>query len=52
MTVRVWVNGELVGDRGSISALDHGVTVAQTPAPATGLESLRCGQRMAATARV
>lgn len=27
MTVRVWVNGELVGDRGSISALDHGVTV-------------------------
>ena len=27
MTVRVWVDGALVGDRASISALDHAVTV-------------------------
>lgn len=27
MTLRVWVNGRLVGDALSISALDHGVTV-------------------------
>lgn len=27
MAINVWVNGELVGDRPAVSALDHGVTV-------------------------